>query len=288
MRQLIPVFLIIIATTFVAGTAPASDQAPMIASIERTSSPAATAAPRGMEFVPVKGGCFCMGANVENEGSIDALPVHEVCVDDYAMAKYEVTEAQWRAVMGSGPDAANACGDDCPMVNVSWKDVQTFVSRLNRMTGKTYRLPTEAEWEYAARRGANGNSVEDANHALRPVGQTRPNSMGIYGMKGSVWEWTGDRYNRSYYRSSPKHNPAGPMTGAFRVLRGGSWIDTERVQQPAFRIKYSAADARPWIGFRLIETNPLSAERALPDDRFEMSDGAINGQCGIVQQASIR
>jgi formylglycine-generating enzyme required for sulfatase activity len=105
-----------------------------------------------MPFVFVKGGCYQMG-DTFGDGKSDEKPVHDVCVSDFYMGKYEVTQGQWKRIMGNNPSSFSGCGDNCPVENVSWKDVQDFISRLNRQSGKRYRLPTEAEWEYAARSG---------------------------------------------------------------------------------------------------------------------------------------
>jgi formylglycine-generating enzyme required for sulfatase activity len=149
------------------------------------------------------------------------------------MGKYEGTQAKWREIMGNSPSTITGCGDNCPVVNVSWNDVQEFTRRLNERTGKIYRLPTEAEWEYAVSMGAmpakSGTTRATASGSvgiLRPIGWSQPNGLGIYDMLGSVWEWTGDKYGTNYYNTSPKNNPEGPAGGRYRALRGGSWDDT--------------------------------------------------------------
>ena len=228
----------------------------------------AAAGDSSMEFVRVAGGCYSMGAKA---GSPDASPAHEVCVDDYYMGKYEVTQAQWLAIMESNPSTINSCGADCPVVDVSWNDVQEFTRRLNALTGKNYRLPTEAEWEYAvsvggmqAQKDAAGAGSSSRKNGLRPVGWSQPNGLGIYDMQGSVWEWTSDLYGRNYYRNSAKYNPEGPTDGIYRVLRGGSWNDTSHSIQPTLRMSYEPWIKRPFVGFRLLAPDQYSATYKLP------------------------
>ncbi|MBI3398670.1 MAG: formylglycine-generating enzyme family protein [Deltaproteobacteria bacterium] len=192
----------------------------------------------GMEFILVKGGCYQMG-----EGSY--YTVHEVCIDDFYIGKYEVTQGQWKAIMGNNPSLFKDCGDNCPVENVSWNDIRAFISRLNNNSGKSYRLPTEAEWEYAARSGGKNEEYagtsnkselgeyawysENSSGMTHPVGQKKPNELGIYDMAGNVWEWVADWYYESdYSKNSPQNNPTGPSSGKGKVLRGGSWgRDTE-------------------------------------------------------------
>lgn len=205
----------------------------------------------GMEFVHVSGGCYCMGA-ADGEGTHDATPAHQACVDDYYMGKYEVTQAQWRAVMGSSPSSSIGNCADCPVVDVSWNEAQEFVARLSKLTGKEFRLPTEAEWEFASRSGGTQTASADAiTKGLRPVGSYQPNELGIYGMQGGVWEWTGDWYGTNFYNNSPKYNPEGPSHGVSRVLRGTAWVDAPKTAQETRRIRYEPWVKRAWVGFRL-------------------------------------
>ncbi len=192
-----------------------------------------------IELVLVKGGCFQMG-DTFGDGQADEQPVHTVCVDDFYIGKYEVTQGQWQSVMGSSPSFFKKCGEKCPVEQVSWNDVQGFITKLNAKTGKTYRLPTEAEWEFAARSGgkaekyAGTSSVAElgkyawyiANSGGRahPTGQKQPNGLGLYDMTGNVWEWCQDWYGEKYYSQSSRKNPPGPASGTRRVLRGGAWI----------------------------------------------------------------
>ena len=193
----------------------------------------------GMAFVLVKGGCFQMG-DTFGDGAASEKPVHEVCVSDFYMGKYEVTQGQWKKLMGNNPSDLNDCADDdCPVKQVSWDDAQAFISKLNTKSGKNYRLPMEAEWEYAARSGGKrekwaGTSNESSlgNYAwyddnsegrAHPVGKKRANGLGFYDMSGNVLEWCEDWYGKSYYSESPRNNPRGPSAGQARVLRGGPW-----------------------------------------------------------------
>jgi len=186
-----------------------------------------------IEMVFVKGGTFKMGYH---NGDSDEKPVHRVTVSDFYIGKYEVTQKQWRAIMGNNPSYFK--GDNLPVENVSWDDVQEFLKKLNTKTGKHYRLPTEAEWEYAARGGvksrgyeyAGSNNIDEvawydgnSGNKTHPVGTKKPNELSIYDMSGNVWEWCHDWYATNYYRNSPHYNPQGPSNGDSRVLRGGSW-----------------------------------------------------------------
>ncbi len=197
----------------------------------------------GMEFVFVKGGCFQMGDTFGDGGNTEK-PVHEVCVDDFYIGKYEVTQRQWTEIMGSNPSIFKGC-NDCPVEQVSWNDVQVYINKLNQKlapadskqgTGKKYRLPTEAEWEYAARSGGKNERYSGGNDPdsvawhynntggkTHPVGQKKPNGLGLYDMSGNVWEWVQDRYDENYYKNSPRNNPQNANNGEYVVLRGGSW-----------------------------------------------------------------
>jgi len=190
----------------------------------------------GMEFVLVKGGCFQMG-DVFGDGDAHEKPVHEVCVSDFYLGKYEVTQGQWEKVMGTNPANRKKCGPDCPVDSVSWNMIQEFVTKLNSKGTTQYRLPTEAEWEYAARSGGKKEKwagtvdekalVEFAWHDMNSdspvnqVGKKKPNSLGLYDMSGNILEWCQDVYDETYYGASPKDNPSGPADGPKRVLRGG-------------------------------------------------------------------
>jgi len=293
------VILFMMLQSFASVASQACEDTPIIvASAAYTSSNMAIApglafsdADSGIEFVRVAGGCYCMGI-VEN-GTRDAVPSHQVCVDDYYMGKYEVTQAQWRAIMGSNPSEMNSC-DNCPVVDVSWREAQEFIRRLTARTGKSYRLPTEAEWEYAVQIGGtqekNGtmNASSDRKRELRPVGGSQPNSFGIHDMLGSVWEWTNDCYDKNYYKDSPKYNPEGPPDGSYRTLRGGSWDDTQQSIQPTLRAKYEPWIKRSWVGFRLISPDQTSAKFKTPAVLTADENAGQNRQCGPLQQALFR
>ena len=223
----------------------------------------------GMEFILVKGGCFLMGDQF-GDGESHERPVHEVCLDSYYMGKYEVTQSQWLKIMKNNPSYFKKCGEACPVEGVTWTDVQAFLAELNSMSGLTYRLPTEAEWEYVARdRGKQekwaGTSSEDklgdyawydvnSGDKAHPVGQKKPNALGFYDMTGNAWEWTQDRYGENYYQTSPKDNPQGPEAGNTRVLRGGSWMDRAKDCRVTQRYAYPSERAFRSIGFRLVRT----------------------------------
>lgn len=216
----------------------------------------------GMEFVLIKGGCFQMG---DEEGDREERPVHEVCVSNFYLGRYEVTQGQWKALMGKNP-SKNKNSDRDPVEDVSWNDVEDFIKELNQKTGRNYRLPTEAEWEYAARSGgrkykwAGTNNESDlANFAWyndnssrdhRPVGQKRPNAYGLYDMTGNVAEWVADVYDSGYYKESPRMNPVASGRGD-RVYRGGSFKDRAKDARTTKREKKSNRRADQTIGFRL-------------------------------------
>lgn len=217
----------------------------------------------GMEFILIKGACFRMG---DEEGDREERPVHEVCVDDFYLGRFEVTQGQWKALKGRNP-SKNKTGDLHPAEDMSWKDAQEFIEELNKRTGRSFRFPTEAEWEYAAREGgrkekwSGTNNEPDAlnfawlddnskgNH--HPVGQRRPNAYGLYDMTGNVAEWVMDWYDRSYYEESPRNNPSGPGRGDDRVYRGGSYKDKQRDARTTKREKKSNRRGDRTLGFRL-------------------------------------
>ena len=190
------------------------------------------------EMVYVEGGTFDMGATTEqgSDAESDEKPVHSVTLDGYYIGKCEVTQELWEAVMGSNP--SHFKGAQNPVENVSWNDCQEFVSRLNSLTGRTFRLPTEAEWEYAARGGnksrhykysGSGNIgyvawyYKNSGSTTHAVGTQTANELGIYDMSGNVCEWCSDWYGG--YSAGSQTNPQGPSSGSYRVHRGGSWGD---------------------------------------------------------------
>ncbi len=227
--------------------------------------PAFTDPASRMEFVFVKGGCFTMGDNSDEDN-----PVHEVCVNDFYMSKYVVTQEQWKTITGSYPKSLSSCGDNCPAQQISWDDVQDFIGKFNQRTGKRYRLPTEAEWEYAAKGGvrnekwAGTNSESEvgdyawysgnANGKVHPVGQKKPNGLGLYDMSGNVWEWVQDWYDKHYYKDGPKNNPPGPSSGMSHVFRGGSWSRNAMFVTTSVRSRITPGCSLDYYGFRLAMT----------------------------------
>ena len=217
-----------------------------------------------IEMVYVKGGTFTMGATAEqgSDAYSNEKPTHSVTLSDYYIGKYEVTQAQWKAIMGTNP--SNCKGDNLPVENVSWNDIQEFITKLNAQTGKKFRLPTEAEWEYAARGGnqskgykySGSNKIsevawygDNSNSKTHPVGQKTPNELGVYDMSGNVWEWCQDRWGS--YSSSSQTNPTGPSSGSIRVLRGGGWYSIARYCRVSLRNCYSPDFRSDYYGFRL-------------------------------------
>ncbi len=222
----------------------------------------------GMEFVYVKGGCYQMKYVMGNSKLSQEKSVDEVCVDDFYMGKYPVTQGQWKAVMGNNPSYFNDCGDNCPVEQVSWNDAQEFICKLNSRSGENkYRLPTEAEWEYAARNGgkneqyAEGKDVESvawyASNSGRkethPVGSRTANGLGLYDMHGNIYEWLQDRSYGSYYTNSLRKNSDGPVSSGGRVVRGSSWGHGPGYSRtsPSF---YLPVNRNYLIGFRLLRT----------------------------------
>ena len=197
-------------------------------------------------MVRVEGGTFTMGATSEQTDAYDnEKPAHQVTLSDYYIGQTEVTLALWKAVMGATPTTdgnqwttEDGMGDNYPAYNISYEDVQTFIARLNSLTGHTFRMPTEAEWEFAARGGSKskgyvysgGNTLDtvgwrwdNSERKSHPVAQKAANELGLYDMSGNVCEWCSDWYDD--YSSSPQTNPKGPSSGSYRVLRGGSRFD---------------------------------------------------------------
>ena len=213
------------------------------------------------QFVLISPGTFQMGAsNVGPEGQ----PAHQVTISKpFYMQRTEVTQAQWTAVMGSNPSHFAQCGDTCPVEQVSWNDIQVFVERLNERTSGGCRLPTEAEWEYAARSGTTGDYgnagvLDDlgwyhanAGAKTHPAGEKVANVWGLHDMHGNAWEWVQDRFSTSYYAVSPDHDPTGPATGASRVLRGGSWLYFANFARSAYRLIFVPSHRSNDFGFRL-------------------------------------
>ena len=217
-------------------------------------------------MVYVQGGTFMMGATAEQgSDSWDGeKPAHQVTLSSFSIGRYEVTQEEWQAVMGSNP--SNIKGAKRPVDNVSWNDCQEFIRKLNGVTGRRFRLPTEAEWEYAARGGNrsqgykysgsnNLNSVawyrDNSGETTHDVGQKSPNELGIYDMSGNVWEWCSDWYGN--YSSSSQTNPTGSYSGSHRVDRGGSWLNYARGCRVSLRNSITPGDRLNCLGFRLAQ-----------------------------------
>jgi len=220
--------------------------------------------PAEPEMVFVKGGTFMMGATPEqgDECYTDEYPAHEVMVSDFHIGKYEVTQAQWKAIMGNNPSYFK--GEELPVEKVSWDEVQVFIRKLNALTGKEYRLPTEAEWEFAARGGnkskgykySGSNNVGDvawfednSGKQTHPVGTKSPNELDIYDMSGNVWEWCSDWYGK--YSSDVETNPQGPVSGSRRVARGGGWYYRTGRMRVSNRDGIVPVYRSYYLGFRL-------------------------------------
>ena len=216
------------------------------------------------EMAEVEAGTFTMGATLEMEDPLDdEVPVHQVTLtNDYYIGKTEVTQALWKAVMGDNPSYYK--GDGRPVENVSWDDCQEFISKLNAATGKNFRLPTEAEWEFAARGGNKSNHYQysgsdniddvawyDGNSGdkTHDVASKQPNELGIYDMSGNVWEWCSDWYGG--YSSKSQTNPKGPESGSNRVGRGGSWRSYAWCCRSSYRRRCSPDNRRGNLGLRL-------------------------------------
>jgi len=187
-----------------------------------------------LEMVFVQGGTFIMGSD---EGKKDARPAHEVKLNDFYIGKFEFTQQQWVAVSGDNPSEIPCM--KCPVNDMSWEQLMEFIAKLNELTGKTFRLPTEAEWEYAAQGGkqtkgyrySGSNNIEEVawlkangNDQQHEVGLLKPNELGLYDMNGNAWELCQDRYDKKFYERSPKDNPVNTEKAKYRVSRGASWM----------------------------------------------------------------
>ena len=216
-------------------------------------------------MIPVAGGTFQMGATAEqNNPNSDENPVHRVTLSSYYIGETEVTQALWNAVMGSNP--SNFKGNNLPVERVSWNDCQTFIRKLNEVTGQNFRLPTEAEWEYAARGGANReyqySGSKDNNlgevawyggnsgSKTHPVGMKQANELGLYDMSGNVWEWCSDWYGN--YSTGSQTNPQGPTSGSNRVFRGGGWSYYAGYCRVASRSWDAPGRRYDFLGLRLV------------------------------------
>lgn len=225
----------------------------------------------GMEFVRLPGGCYRMG-DTFGGGDHNELPAHEVCLPDFWIGRHEVTQGEWKALMGSNPSAW-ATSDRHPVDSVNEADIAEFTRQLTeRNPGRVFRLPTEAEWEYACRAGgrqvkyggepppAGANTAEYADRhgeGSRPVGSFPPNAAGLFDMSGNLWEWVSDVYSADAYlhhrRENPRHEGAGPA----RLLRGGGWSHAAFFARCSKRHMHCRPTARfDFVGFRLVMEAP--------------------------------
>ncbi len=237
------------------------------------------------EMIPVEGGTFTMGATPEqgDDAFDDEKPAHRVTLSGYAIGKHEVTQALWQAVMGGNPSCFK--GDNLPVEQVSWNDCQEFINKLNSITGRNFRLPTEAEWEFAARGGkkskgykySGSNNLDEVawygrncrrqgakefnelgisiydniGNQPHPVGTKIPNELGIYDMSGNVYEWCADWYG--IYSSSPSTNPTGPATGSSRVYRSSCWdTSSASCSRVSYRVFHDPNLRCRFLGLRLV------------------------------------
>jgi len=252
----------------------------------------------GMEFVLIPAGSFRMGTptpscpqddpftekneyqECRNSVDSDETPQHKVVISKpFYMGRYEVTQEEWYKIMGSNPSAfkSEKVGGNSrrhPVEQISWDDAQEFIRKLNQKEGtQKYRLPTEAEWEYAARAGSTGKYCfgdsegqlgqyawyeSNSGDKTHPVGQKQPNAWGLYDMHGNVLEWVQDWYGKTYYADSPSADPRGPSSGSYRVLRGGKWGDNARNCRSASRYNITPSDWRNNLGFRLVLSPQVS------------------------------
>jgi formylglycine-generating enzyme required for sulfatase activity len=223
----------------------------------------------GIRFVKIDAGCFLMGRDTElKESSPVELPQHRVCFDKpFYLGETEVTQKQWETVMGTNPSKYKSLYK--PVEKVNWNDTQEFIKRLNEKEGKNvFRLPTEAEWEYAARAGSTtlysyGDKPKELidyawfgdegyGGATHEVAKKIPNPWGLYDMHGNVWEWVQDWYDPNYYQVSPEKDPKGPETGQYRVYRGGSWVGKAVNLRSSLRYSGLPVSRSGDIGFRLV------------------------------------
>jgi len=253
--------------------------------------------------------------NFSGHGYAAAMPVHKVCVDDFYIGRYPVTQAQWQAVMGNNPAVHKECGGNCPVEGVSWMDTQTFIKSLNSLTNKTYRLPTEAEWEYAARSGGKNERwpgtndeeklydyawvQENSDHQVHSIGTRLPNGLGLYDMTGNVSQWCQDWYSENYYKISPEKNPEGPKPDTIplskleKSLRGGNFLFGAETAPTFNRGSGDAFVRSEIVGLRLVlpvsrDEKPASLVKRLPrafdrngnitDEAFNMMQRALPGE----------
>jgi len=219
-------------------------------------------------MIYVEGGTFEMGCTLEQyDCDSDEKPVHEVTLRSFYISKFEITQKLWKQIMGDNPSRFSDC-ENCPVENVSWNDVQSFIQKLNQQTGLNYRLPTEAEWEFAAKGGnrsngylySGGNNINEiawydgnSNRVTHPVGEKKSNELGLYDMTGNVLEWCNDRYGN--YSDYSQYNPQGSRSGSNRIYRGGCWTNDTQVSRVSNRYNRGPNYKFSGLGFRLCLDN---------------------------------
>lgn len=218
-----------------------------------------------IEMIDVKGGTFIMGHDESEAEHLFETPKHEVALSDFRIGKYEVTQELWEAVMGDNPSIFK--GDNLPVENVSWYDIQAFIKKLNKLTGKKYRLPTEAEWEFVARGGSlsegyvfiGGNEIDktawyshNSDKHTHQGGLLNSNELGIYDMGGNISEWVSDWYG--HYSEKSQVNPKGAKKSDIgKIFRGGSYCTLPEYNKPGYRFVSNPNFKCSYIGFRLAE-----------------------------------
>lgn len=223
----------------------------------------------GMSFILLRGAEFHMGFSDCGSGLAEECPRHRVAVSDFWIGRFEVTQEEYLAVMGTNPSRGKR-GGKYPVTNVTWKDAADFCRRFGERHSVKARLPREAEWEFACRGGTTGHyhwgdSIDGSycwyyhnSGASRgkggphPVGEKTANNVGLYDMSGNVWEWCSDNYDLHYYRSSPYRDPKGPSRGDLKVLRGGSWNDGAYYMRAGLRNAGGADIGDEFRGFRVV------------------------------------
>jgi formylglycine-generating enzyme len=242
----------------------------------------------GMKFTQIPAGQFLMGRGQAYDEILrlttislgvdraikTEVPQHKVLISTFLMQVTEVTQQQWQDVMGTRPwdgKGSVTTGADYPATSISWEDAQKFCEQLSRREGTKYRLPTEAEWEYACRAGTStiysfGNEVSDmpdygwitdnahskGEQFAHRVARQKPNGWGLYDMHGNVWEWCGDWFGEGYYGVSPEKDPSGPREGSARVVRGGSWRSSDTHARSTFRSGVPSSTTQDDLGFRVV------------------------------------
>jgi formylglycine-generating enzyme required for sulfatase activity len=232
----------------------------------------------GMKLVYIPAGSFMMGSPLSEKGRDDES-VHIVKISkDFWIGQTEVTQGQYKSVMNTQPwSGENFVQEDAnnPAVHVAWEDAAEFCTKLSKQEGKTYRLPTEAEWEYACRAGTTtrfsfgdsdsslgdyawfyNNAYKMGQQYAHRVGQKKPNPWGLYDMHGNVWEWCSNWYGKDYYSKSPSVDPKGPISGDSRSLRGGSWYLNEFLLRCSFRYRNPPNYRSAFVGFRVVCSQP--------------------------------